>query len=124
MQMMRDLQQLDQLEAALQDAIRTGDLSDIDPEKLAELLGDDARRVWDELDNLRKLLEDAGYITGGDKAELTARGIRRIGQKALKEVFAPPEKGSHRRAPDGHPRRQRRPAGRDQDLRIRRPVPR
>jgi uncharacterized protein with von Willebrand factor type A (vWA) domain len=87
MQMMRDLQQLDQLEAALQEAIRTGDLSDIDPEKLAELLGEDARRVWDELDNLRKLLEDAGYITGGDKTELTARGVRRIGQKALKEVF-------------------------------------
>ncbi|CAI8046943.1 Uncharacterized protein Mb0984 [Geodia barretti] len=88
MQMMRDLQQLDQLEAALQEAIRTGDLTDIDPEKLAELLGDDARRVWDELENLRKLLEDAGYITGGEKTELTARGMRRIGQKALKEVFA------------------------------------
>ena len=99
MQMMRDLQQLDQLEAALQEAIRTGDLSDIDPEKLAELLGEDARRVWDELDNLRKLLEEAGYITGGDKAELTARGIRRIGQKALKEVFAHLKKdriGGHR----------------------------
>lgn len=88
MQMMRELQQLDQLEAALQEAIRTGDLSDIDPDKLAELLGEDARRVWDELENLRKLLEDAGYITGGERTELTARGIRRIGQKALKEVFA------------------------------------
>ena len=99
MQMMRDLQQLDQLEAALQEAIRTGDLSDVDPEKLAELLGDDARRVWDELDNLRKLLEEAGYITGGGKTELTARGIRRIGQKALKEVFAHLKKdriGGHR----------------------------
>ena len=99
MQMMRDLQQLDQLEAALQEAIRTGDLSDIDPEKLAELLGDDARRVWDELENLKKLLEEAGYITGGDKTELTARGIRRIGQKALKEVFTHLKKdriGGHR----------------------------
>ena len=99
MQMMRDLQQLDQLEAALQEAIRTGDLSDVDPDKLAELLGDDARRVWDELDNLRKLLEEAGYITGGGKTELTARGIRRIGQKALKEVFAHLKKdriGGHR----------------------------
>ena len=99
MQMMRELQQLDQLEAALQDAIRTGDLSEVDPEKLAELLGDDARRIWDELDNLRKLLEEAGYITGGGKTELTARGIRRIGQKALKEVFAHLKKdriGGHR----------------------------
>ncbi len=88
MQMMRELQQLDQLEAALQDAMRTGDLRDIDPDKLAELLGEEARRAWEELDRLRKLLEEAGYITGGDRTELTARGIRRIGQKALKEVFS------------------------------------
>ena len=87
MQMMRELQQLDQLEAALQDAMRTGDLRDIDPDKLAELLGEEARRAWEELDRLRKLLEEAGYITGDDRTELTARGIRRIGQKALKEVF-------------------------------------
>ncbi len=98
MEMMRDLQQLDQLEAALQDAMRTGDLRDIDPDKLAELLGEEARRTWEELDRLRKLLEDAGYVTGDEKMELTARGIRRIGQKALKEVFAHLKKdrlGSH-----------------------------
>ena len=88
MEMMRDLQKLYQLEAALQDAMRTGDLRDIDPDKLAELLGEEARRTWEELDRLRKLLEDAGYVTGDEKMELTARGIRRIGQKALKEVFA------------------------------------
>ena len=98
MEMMRDLQQLDQLEASLQDAMRTGALRDIDPEKLAELLGEEARRTWEELDRLRKLLEDAGYVTGDEKMELTARGIRRIGQKALKEVFAHLKKdrlGSH-----------------------------
>ena len=98
MEMMRELQQLDQLEAALQDAMRTGDLRDIDPDKLAELLGEEARRAWDELDRLRKLLEEAGYITADDRMELTARGIRRIGQKALKEVFAHLKKdrlGSH-----------------------------
>ena len=98
MQMMREMQQLDQLEAALQDAMRTGDLRDIDPDKLAELLGEEARRAWEELERLRKLLEDAGYITADEKMELTARGIRRIGQKALKEVFGHLKKdrlGSH-----------------------------
>ena len=88
MEMMRNMQDLDQLEQALQEAMRTGQLGDVDPEKLAELLGEEARRAWDEIDRLRKMLEEAGYITGGDKAELTARGIRRIGQKALMEVFA------------------------------------
>ncbi|MCI0785700.1 MAG: VWA domain-containing protein [Chloroflexi bacterium] len=88
MEMMRHLQDLDQLEQALQEAMRTGQLENVDPEKLAELLGEDARRAWEELDRMRQLLQDAGYITADDKMDLTARGIRRIGQKALREVFA------------------------------------
>ena len=87
MEMMRQLQDLDQLEQALQEAMRTGQLDDIDPEQLAELLGDEARRAWEELDRLRQLLQDAGYVTNDDRMDLTARGIRRIGQKALREVF-------------------------------------
>ena len=88
MELMRQLQEQDQLEDALQQAMRTGNLEDVDPEKLAELLGEEARRAWEQLDRLRKLLEEAGYVTGDGKMELTARGIRRIGQKALQEVFA------------------------------------
>ncbi len=87
MEMMRQLQDLDQLEQALQQAMRTGQLDDIDPEQLAELLGEEARRAWEELDRLRQLLQDAGYVTNDDRMDLTARGIRRIGQKALREVF-------------------------------------
>jgi uncharacterized protein with von Willebrand factor type A (vWA) domain len=87
MEMMRQLQDLDQLEQALQQAMRTGRLEDVDPDKLAELLGEEARRAWEQLDRLRQLLKEAGYVTGDDRLELTARGIRRIGQKALKEVF-------------------------------------
>ena len=87
MEMMRQFQDLDQLEQALQQALRTGNLDDVDPEQLAELLGEEARRAWEELDRLRQLLKEAGYVTGDDNLELTARGIRRIGQKALREVF-------------------------------------
>ena len=86
-EMMRDLQELDQLEQSLQEAMRTGNMENIDPDKLAELLGDDARRIYDELDRLRKMLQESGYVTDNEKMDLTARGIRRIGQKALKEVF-------------------------------------
>ena len=67
--------------------MRTGNMDNIDPDKLAELLGDDARRIYDELDRLRKMLQESGYVTNDEKMDLTARGIRRIGQKALKEVF-------------------------------------
>ena len=87
MDVMRQLQDLDQLEQSLQDAMRSGRLDDVDPDKLAELLGEEARKTWEQLDRLRQLLKEAGYVTGDDDLELTARGIRRIGQKALKEVF-------------------------------------
>jgi uncharacterized protein with von Willebrand factor type A (vWA) domain len=88
MELMRHLQEQDRLEDALREAMRTGNLEDVDPEKLAELLGEDARRTWEELDRLRQLLQEAGYVTADEKMDLTARGIRRIGQKALREVFA------------------------------------
>ena len=84
---MREMQSLDQLEQSLQRAMRTGNLDDVDPEQLAELLGEEARRAWEELDRLRQLLKDAGYVTGDESLSLTARGIRRIGQKAMREVF-------------------------------------
>ena len=73
--------------------------SRLDPEKLAELLGEEARQAWEEMDRLRKMLQEAGYVTADEKMDLTARGIRRIGQKALKEVFANLKKdrlGDHR----------------------------
>ncbi len=88
MELMRHLQDQDQLEEALRQAMRTGNLDEIDPDKLAELLGEEARRAWEELERLRQLLKDAGYVTDDDKMDLTARGMRRIGQKALREVFA------------------------------------
>ena len=87
MEMMRKLQEQDQLEEALRQAMRTGNLDEVDPDKLAEILGDEARKAWEEMERLRQLLRDAGYVTDDDKMDLTARAIRRIGQKALREVF-------------------------------------
>jgi uncharacterized protein with von Willebrand factor type A (vWA) domain len=87
MEAMQQMQSLDQLEQTLQQAMRSGNLDDVDPDQLAELLGEEARRAWEELDRLRQLLKDAGYVTGDDELTLTARGIRRIGQKAMREVF-------------------------------------
>ena len=99
MEMMANLQDLDRLEQQLQEAMRTGELDKLDPEKLAELLGEEARQAWEEMDRLRKMLQEAGYVTADEKMDLTARGIRRIGQKALKEVFTNLKKdrlGDHR----------------------------
>ena len=87
MRLMGKMEEMEELERTLREAMRSGNLEDVDPEKLAELLGEEARRTWEQLQKLRKMLEEAGYIKGEDRLELTPKGIRKIGQKALKEIF-------------------------------------
>jgi uncharacterized protein with von Willebrand factor type A (vWA) domain len=89
MKLMDDLQQLDKVERQLRDAEDTSDLSNVDTEELRRLLGDEAAQAMEQLKQLRKLLEDAGYIEKkGDQWELTPRAIRKIGQKALRDIFS------------------------------------
>ncbi|MFQ5860696.1 MAG: VWA domain-containing protein [Dehalococcoidia bacterium] len=87
MELMGQFQRLDDLEQRLQEVLRTGTVEDLDPRELEELLGEEARRNWEQLSQLRQLLEEAGYIKGQERLELTPKGIRKIGQKALREVF-------------------------------------
>jgi uncharacterized protein with von Willebrand factor type A (vWA) domain len=86
---MANLQALDALEAQLDGTTGPGDLGAVDRERLGELLGEDAVRDLDALDDLARRLERAGYLTrDGERLELTARGSRRIGQKVLDDLFA------------------------------------
>ena len=87
MDLMEQLQDLDKLEHALLEASRSGDLSDVDVDELEALLGEDARASFQEMERMIQMLKDAGYLDGDEKLQLTARGMRKIGQKALKEVF-------------------------------------
>ena len=83
------LQGLDALEDALGDVESPGDLANIDRQQMRDLVGDDAARDLDALDELAAQLERAGYLTRqGDRLELTPRGSRRIGQKVLDDLFA------------------------------------
>ena len=80
---------MERLEDTLADVEGIGDLADIDRAEVRELLGDDAARDLDALDDLARQLEAAGYLTrDGDRLELTPRGTRRIGQKVLDDLFA------------------------------------
>ena len=89
MRLMDELQQMDQLEAGLRDGERRGDLDAIDRDQMERLLGEDAARDLDWLRKLQEELEKAGYIrANGDKLDLTPRGIRKIGEKALKDIFS------------------------------------
>src|SRR5579883_1993562 len=88
MRMMSRLQQMEGLEDQLQEARRLDNLEAIDSEKVKDLLGDEEYQSIEQLKELMKTLEEAGYIQKkGDRWELTARGIRKIGQKALQDIF-------------------------------------
>ncbi len=88
MRMMGRLQQMEGLEDQLQEARRLDNIDAIDSEKVKELLGDEEYQSVEQLKELMKTLEDAGYIQKkGNRWELTARGIRKIGQKALQDIF-------------------------------------
>lgn len=88
MRMMARLQQMEGLEDQLQEARRLDDLEAIDSEKVKSLLGDEEFQSIEELKALMKMLEEAGYIQKkGSRWELTARGMRKIGQKALQDIF-------------------------------------
>jgi hypothetical protein len=88
MRLMDQLQELDQLERQLRRANNPDALDQVDAEQVRELLGPEAAEQLEQLRQLTKLLEDAGYIQKqGDKYELTAKGIRKIGQKALQDIF-------------------------------------
>lgn len=89
LRLMRELQATDELIEQVQRADRSADLEPIDRELLKELLGEEEAESLDDLKALAKALEEAGYIRpAGDKWELTPRGSRLIGQRALGEIYA------------------------------------
>ena len=79
---------IDALENLLRNATSPGPLAEVDLDKVRELLGDDAARSLQQLAKLAKELEDAGLIEQREgRMELTPKGIRRIGQRALGDLF-------------------------------------
>jgi len=88
MKLMEELQQMDQLERQMRRAESPEDLAKIDPAQVEKLLGEDAARDLDKLREIAKKLEEAGYLERrGDRLELTARAIRKIADKALRDIF-------------------------------------
>ena len=82
------LGQLDRMEEVLQSASTPAALGEIDLDQVKQHMGEDAARALDRLANLTKSLADAGLIEQhGGQIELTPRGVRRLGQKALADLF-------------------------------------
>ncbi len=89
MAMMERIQGMNELEARMQAAQSGTGIDSIDPDQVRELMDAETAAQLERLQSLTKMLEDAGYIQRkGDKWELTPRALRKIGQKALKDVFS------------------------------------
>jgi uncharacterized protein with von Willebrand factor type A (vWA) domain len=79
---------MDDLEHLLSQATQPGELAEVDIDRAREMLGDDAARALERLAEMAKMLEEAGLIENREgRLELTPRGLRAIGQKALGDLF-------------------------------------
>jgi uncharacterized protein with von Willebrand factor type A (vWA) domain len=88
MRLMDELQQMEALERQMRGVQDPGDMEAIDREQVERLLGPDSARDLERLQELTRKLEEAGYLERkGDELRLTARAIRKIGDKALHDVF-------------------------------------
>ncbi|MBJ7594033.1 MAG: VWA domain-containing protein [Candidatus Dormibacteraeota bacterium] len=89
MNLMGRLQSMEELERSLREVYRGGQIPPDARSQLRDMLGDDAARSLDQLSQMARELEARGLVQrDADGLRLTARGMRRIGQKALGDLFA------------------------------------
>jgi uncharacterized protein with von Willebrand factor type A (vWA) domain len=88
-ELMDRLSSMDQLENLMRSAAQPGALAEADIEVATDLLGPDGARSLERLAELTRMLTDAGLIEQREgRLELTPRGLRAVGQRALSDLFA------------------------------------
>jgi uncharacterized protein with von Willebrand factor type A (vWA) domain len=86
---LQDLADLDELESTLGQDYPGASLEDIDEDAVRRALGRGAVDDVRELRRMERELEEQGYLNrSGDRLDLTAKAVRRLGQTALRHVFA------------------------------------
>ena len=82
------LSDLSQLEALLGGAPSPGALAEVDIDRAKQLLGEDAGRSLEALAKLAKRLREAGLVEQKEgRTRLTPKGLRRIGDQALADLY-------------------------------------
>jgi uncharacterized protein with von Willebrand factor type A (vWA) domain len=90
LELMRQVEAL----AKLARDLAEGNFEQISPEDLGELLGEEGAQSILVLRDLRRRLEEGGYLREGQGGpELTPRAIRRIGELALDDIYAQLQRG-------------------------------
>ena len=81
MEHMEDLRRLEGQLSSMQ-------LKDVDKELLEKLLGGDPKQDFEGVMRMQSLLEEGGYVLEqGERFELTPKGVRRVGQLALRDIY-------------------------------------
>ena len=89
MRLMEEMQKLDALEQELRATRSLEDLAKLSPGDVAKIAGEEAARDLERLQEIAKRLKDAGYLEGeDDDLKLTARAIRKIADKSLRDIFS------------------------------------
>ncbi len=98
--LMDEMNQLSDMEDTVRSARAAEDLESLNANDVERLAGPGARQSLEQLRKMTELLEEAGLIRkDGERYELTPRGIRKIGQRSLEDIFATLKRdafGSHR----------------------------
>jgi uncharacterized protein with von Willebrand factor type A (vWA) domain len=83
-----EMSELEELERAMTGGYPGASIDDVDEEKLRRALGEEAVTDVRRLKQIEKALEEAGILERSQgRLELTPRGARRIGERALVRVF-------------------------------------
>jgi len=85
LQLMEEMQNLQEMEQSL----LAGRSEKIDPNELQELMGQGALRDLQNLQQMQAMLQDAGFLVYREgRMALSPKGVRRIGQLALRDIYA------------------------------------
>jgi uncharacterized protein with von Willebrand factor type A (vWA) domain len=105
MQAMQEMADLDAMENMMRQAAGPSQLGEFDLDKVQEILGEQSAQSLQRLAEMTKVLEEAGLINRKEgRVELTPRGLRAIGNNALRELFGKLSKdkfGQHRMHDEG-----------------------
>jgi len=72
----------------LENQLSSAHMKNVNLDLLRSLLGEEAGQEFEQLARLESLLEEGGYVMErGDQFELTPRGVRKIGQLALRDIY-------------------------------------
>ena len=94
-QVLTKMERLNELNEVITEAMKSGQIGDLDLDALEELLGSLSRVQIEEIFRMITALEEAGYLLKTrDRFKLGSKAIKEIAQNAMKEIFSQMRKGN------------------------------